>query len=417
MPDRTLRQALEAELAANPDDLATHAAYADLLTEQGDDRGEFIMVQMALEDPTRGPAERKRLARREEELLESSAERWLGRLGRVLSDECGFAFRRGWLDRLGVRRLSLELARRLRDAPQARLLRDLSIERVLSEEEEMSDEGEEAEIHPDDNVPAFDPCPAVWPLVGAATLANVRRFTLGEDAEDDYRAFHCRVDTPAVPHLVRGMPRLEELHLFASGYDPGELLALPTLKNLRLLQLYHNYRVCRLDVLAANPAARRLTHLLCHPHAVAWGTAASLDQEQGFVADEGYLPLSVVRALLASPHLSCLTHLRLRCSSMGDEGVRDIVRSGILSRLQVLDLRHGRVTDEGARVIAGCPDARGLKMLDLGHNTLTAAGVELLRGLGVPVALEGQTDNENAFLYEGDQTEDEDALPTDDDME
>jgi uncharacterized protein (TIGR02996 family) len=42
----SLREALEEALAENPDDRATHAAYADLLTEQNDPRGEFIQVQI-----------------------------------------------------------------------------------------------------------------------------------------------------------------------------------------------------------------------------------------------------------------------------------------------------------------------------------------------------------------------------------
>ena len=44
------RAALELALAANPDDFATHAAYADLLTEQGDPRGDYVRLQLALED-------------------------------------------------------------------------------------------------------------------------------------------------------------------------------------------------------------------------------------------------------------------------------------------------------------------------------------------------------------------------------
>src|SRR5581483_12257097 len=52
-PTDALRQAMEQSLAANPDDLATHMAYADHLVELGDPRGEFIQVQLALEDPRR----------------------------------------------------------------------------------------------------------------------------------------------------------------------------------------------------------------------------------------------------------------------------------------------------------------------------------------------------------------------------
>src|SRR5436189_37638 len=48
----SFRRALEDELAASPDDLATHAAYADLLDEIGDPRGELIQVQIALDDPS-----------------------------------------------------------------------------------------------------------------------------------------------------------------------------------------------------------------------------------------------------------------------------------------------------------------------------------------------------------------------------
>ena len=46
----TMREAFEDALATEPDDLGTHAAYADWLSEQDDPgdraRGEFIAVQM-----------------------------------------------------------------------------------------------------------------------------------------------------------------------------------------------------------------------------------------------------------------------------------------------------------------------------------------------------------------------------------
>src|SRR4051812_30092601 len=45
-----LQRALEEAVLSKPDDLAAHSAYADLLMEQGDPRGEFIQAQLALED-------------------------------------------------------------------------------------------------------------------------------------------------------------------------------------------------------------------------------------------------------------------------------------------------------------------------------------------------------------------------------
>ena len=64
-----LQQALEAALVENPDDLATHSAYADYLMEQDDPRGEFIQMQLALEDRGRGAEERAQLQARADELL------------------------------------------------------------------------------------------------------------------------------------------------------------------------------------------------------------------------------------------------------------------------------------------------------------------------------------------------------------
>src|SRR5207248_5592445 len=130
----------------------------------------------------------------------------------------------------------------------------------------------------------------------------------------------------------------------------GKLFALP-LPNLRVLQLYHSYDYA-LDKLAKNPSLGKLTHLLCHPHA--------LESDH-----RPYIRLPHLRAVLRSPHLASLTHLRLRLADFGDEGIEEVVNSGALKRLKVLDLRHGCVTDEGAKMLAGCPDAKNLELLDL----------------------------------------------------
>src|SRR5262245_49664474 len=79
-----LREALEQALLENPDDVASHMAYADYLRDQGDPRGEFVQVQLALEDSKRPPAERKRLKKREDELLAAHEREWLGELAPLL---------------------------------------------------------------------------------------------------------------------------------------------------------------------------------------------------------------------------------------------------------------------------------------------------------------------------------------------
>jgi uncharacterized protein (TIGR02996 family) len=414
-----LRRALEDALAANPDDRASHSAYADLLLESGEHaeaaRGEFISVQLALEDEQRPPAERARLQQREHELVKANYGAWLGAMEEFVPWRDAFGmgttlsgrdvrFRRGWVHLVYLRNLTLALARLLKQAPQLRLLRELTIESA----------SEEAQPLPEGGVPPDEYAYGLWPLIGSPNLANVRKFQLGEDDGDDYEDYRCGLYTGSVVPLVRSMPRLEELRLFAKHYSTGELFALPTLGNLRILQVHHAVQVYRLQALAENPVLGNLTHLLLHPHHIAWWENREADEADGFQSDEGYLPLSVVRPLLHSPHLPKLTHLCLRVSSMGDEGCEEIVRSGILGRLRSLDLRHGRITDRGASILATCPDVRRLEWLDLDRNSLSARGIALIQGLGVPVRVEDQhtvaegedeeergPDEEDEYLTEG----------------
>ena len=396
MSDPSLCKALEDELANNPDDLATHAAYADLLAEQGDPRGDFIQAQIALEDPTLGPERRQELQQRELDLMAAHANNWLGRLAPLFldQDDVRLSFRRGWLDTLEVPALSLKQARALRDAPQARLLRHLSIEDAHDDEAPL----------PDDNVPEEEAGSqsGFWPLVGSPNLANLRAFRIGTDDGDEWEDFHCGLYTTVIVPLVRGMPRLEELHVCAKEYNLTDLFTLPTLRHLRVLKVYHASQLHRLDVLAANPAFAHLTHLLLHPHHFEW--LRDEDRAAGFQEPEGYLPLRVVVPLFRSPHLPHLTHLQLRLSSMGDEGCKELVASGLLKRLKSLDLRHGRITDAGARLLADCPDVKRLAWLDVSANSLSRQAEALIAGLGIPGRVDKQHDPDDAVEMTGDET-------------
>src|SRR5262245_43129433 len=101
-----MRQAFEDGLAASPDDVATHRAYADWLVEQGDARGELIQVQLALEQ---GGSDE--LRQREAALLAEHQGEWLGELAEHFEgrDDITFSFRRGWLDEITVERMREEL--------------------------------------------------------------------------------------------------------------------------------------------------------------------------------------------------------------------------------------------------------------------------------------------------------------------
>jgi uncharacterized protein (TIGR02996 family) len=395
----SLREGLEAALVDNPDDLATHMAYADYLAEQGDPLGEFIRVQLALEDESKPADQRKMLQQQEERLLQAHQRTWLGELAPYLLGEdrgpsqyeeghlqVKYTFARGWLHTLQAKNLFVEFTRALAKAPQLRLLRRL----VLLEN--LFDEGASG-----DDLPEESNYPQLYPLARCPYLSNVRQFVLGEmiplDEEVSVGGYlNCRTQGEGVVGVVKRMPKLKELYLLAHNCDTEQLFALQALHELRILMVYHeqSYPLARL---AENPSLGKLTHLLCYPHT------------QTPFETEAYLRLDDVRALVRSPRLPSLTHLRLRLSDMGDEGAREIVESGILKRLRVLDLEHGCISDEGARILAACKDVKRLERLALTHNCLTEAGIHALQAAGVKLAADhqwqqsGDAGEDRAFLF------------------
>jgi uncharacterized protein (TIGR02996 family) len=431
-----MREAFERTILEAPDDLANYAAYADWLFERGDPRGEFMQVQLALEDERRSADERAKLRQREQELLAAHQAEWLGPLASLLlsgdtiqrSDyvegqftqwevpNYEWRFARGFLDSVFVRDLSVPMARALRGSQHARFLRRLEIEYVQDVEEP---EGERpSPVRSTEGIPELPTFErdniqfnSIFPLAHTPEFTNLRYLRVGDEKDMDqcltsrYGIQHHTFCNPAGP-LVARMPRLEELHLLCKDFDPVPVFGCSTLTNLRVLRVYHlgcegtdvwhRGRRSRyeypLDVLARNPALGNLTHLLFHPH-----------HEEG---GGSFLPLEQVRVLLASKRLKRLTHLQLRLSDMGDEGCEVIVSSGSLKRLRWLDLRHGRITDEGARVLAACPDLKNLEHLDLSRNGLTKTGIAALRAAGVPLRADHQqTEQEVAdeqYLREGD---------------
>jgi uncharacterized protein (TIGR02996 family) len=383
-----LSNALEQALFDNPDDLAAHMAYADYLHEQGDPRGEFIQVQLALEDPRRPAAERKALQQREKELLRQHRGVWLGALAPFVSGQ-DFRFARGWLDAVTIQVASdrgEKLTAAVAAEPRCRLLRRLVIAEVYSTRYRDYEEEEEAEL-PDQ----------LAALAESPYLGNVRQFYLGESegfAEDEPDAICYNASwelytagPDAAWKLIKNMPRLEELYLHCDTHRLKELLAAPTLGNLRVLQIYLADEYEDLPALAKNKAATKLTHLSLKPRAA---ERAAL------------LRLAHVRPLLAPNVLPALTHLRLQNSDLGDEGCRAIVESGALKRLKFLDLARGTITDAGAATLAACPDLKNLDVLDVSCNALTRAGLRRLSQTGITVRSDDQhRANDRSFLYEG----------------
>src|SRR5262249_39999045 len=139
-------------------------------------------------------------------------------------------------------------------------------------------------------------------------LGNVTVFRTGEPVEPDITepisvGGRCR----GYLHVVRRMPRLEELYRFARADNLPELFALPTLTHLRVLQLYHQHKF-HLKGLAENRACGNLTTLLCHSANYGGGPRPHL-----------CLTMEDLRAVCRSRTLKSLTHLSLRLTFLGDE--------------------------------------------------------------------------------------------------
>ncbi len=411
-------EAFERTLAANPHDIAAWSAYADYLQEQNDPRGEFMQVQLALEDDKVPAAARKGLAAKEKKLLKAHEADWLGPLAALMAEEPGLkkwerrapacTFARGWLSRVAFPHLSVDQARALGRADGARLLRELVVEDVGSETPVGQDGDSDTRYEPGPDVPAdideYDD-PGLHALCRCPHLATVRHFRLGAEVEtvnggeDEY--MNCHTSGDLAYHLVKQMPNLEELHLLAHRVDANKIFPLP-MPNLRVLRLYHSVSY-PLDKLAANPSLTNLTALLCHPHAL----------EHDGDDDGAYIRLTHLRAVCRSPYLKSLTHLRLRLTDFGDGGAKELVESGVLKRLKVLDLQGGCMTDAGAAVLAACPDLKNLEALNLSRNALTPAGAALLQATGVKADVSRQHDGKPdedededgqmpEYLYEGD---------------
>lgn len=320
------RAGLEAALAADPDDLVTHAAYADYLSERGDPRGDFIRLQLALEDRSQ-PADRLRAMESEAyRLRQRHAAEWLGplyafenpvRAGRPAADpddSVDVQYRRGWVHRLRVRRLSPELCEAARKSPHLPLLAELE--------------------------------------VGADGL------------------FGHELDGHCVARLLDRSSLLTHLDLSGQSIDMTPVIvALPA--TLQSLRLTCNTVYLGEGILAAGRVfpALRLLHL-------------ELQDEWDFLYEWG----SLIRRLADPAVLPALESLSLRLPNFGDAGVITLLETGLVGRLKGLDLCRCQITDDGAQALAADPAVPRLDALHLDDNYLSPIGIQALADVGVTVS-------------------------------
>jgi uncharacterized protein (TIGR02996 family) len=413
-PTSTEQAALEKALLAHPDEIAAHSAYADYLTEAGDPRGEFIQVQLALEDENRPKADRDALRKREKALLKKHGEQWLGELGRFLVGEWsgedkpyGFQFARGWLETVRMLPIPDPLVETLARSPETRLLRRLEIVYDMRYHpfdfeqfvEKLNENLTEEEQLDEDDFYMNDPGNIALPLAASPYLSNLRVLKYGFSDDHPRGPSHSTMVHPfgskAADFLdvLSKCPRLEELYLNTELHPVDAVFSSELLKNLRVFQYYYgtNYSAYNsqanaypLSTLARNKTLKNLTTLRLHP-----GREATIDIDE-------------FDALVNAKNLPALAHLQIHMTTFGDEGADRIVSSGILTRLKTLDIGYGNMTDAGAQVLAASPHLKNLEVLNVSQNALTPAGVKALKGTGITVVAEeqhGTGEDDDAYLY------------------
>lgn len=214
-------------------------------------------------------------------------------------------------------------------------------------------------------------------------------FALGEDFLDFAPGWTVKLiirSFDPVPVLMKHnhLARLTGLGLQVNGADPdglGELLASPSLKNLRSLHIEgHPFGLDHMRIIASSPALEGLRRLgvFCNTLRAEGAEAIarspflknleSLDLNGCRIGDEG------LRALASSTGLHHLRELNLPQNELDNSAASAIIASRPLKRLQALGLFGNHLGDAGARLLALGRNLERLNRLDLGLNRIGPSG-------------------------------------------
>jgi uncharacterized protein (TIGR02996 family) len=376
---------------AYPDDDAPRLVFADWLDEEGDPRGRFIRVQLALAELPDGDPARRRLQAEEQTLLDAHRDEWEAPFRGLAT---GFVFRRGFVEELNVEaRQFLRAAGELFAASPVRHVHLLDVSdslpavlqspylgrlsaltvhgqhvgeplaRAVARSEYLSGLRKLALTR---NRLGDD---AAGQLALAPNLANLEELDLGENeiGETGARALAASphlgklrvLDVrgnrfgPAGAEAVAGSERLASIQrLGLAGNDVGlpRLLALPG--------AHHLLRIPALD-LAGNGLTPASLQAILHRPAGAEGAVRLRELDVSFkeLGDAG------ARLVANCPHLAKLTLLRLANCDIRDDGARALAGSPHLNEVEELALENNPIDDAGFRPWLETPHWRALRRL------------------------------------------------------
>jgi uncharacterized protein (TIGR02996 family) len=373
---------LEAHLRSYPEDWPSWLVYADWLTDQGDVRGELIVLEHRLRAPDLPSDARQALEQRVAALQAEHQASWRQGLElRQVELEWHHGFLRRAIFQYGdvialFERLLAHPASHLLSAACFRRLSSRELRRLLA-----------SDVTSGGSLPSLqlDQCE-----IDPAGLEALPRSVLLRAVSDLELSSNRLGDEGVMALLARGLPEsLHGLVLWNEALGPDGVTALataPSLRGLRRLSLGEVQPGLRgARALAASQTLRALTHLeLRACRLVAEGAALLASSEllrglsrlhlgSNVLGDEG------AEALALSPHLRALTHLELPLNSITDYGADALALSDGLPSLVSLNLWGNRIGAAGAAALLGSQTLRPTE-LDLEQNRVG------MRRLAVPIA-------------------------------
>lgn len=349
-------EAFHRALHSQPNDLAVWSALADYLQEQGNPRGEFMQVQIALENPILNATQRDELQRREQALLAQHQREWLGELAPHVLDtptvepdhpppgKIDVFFRRGWLHTIHCHDLTIRQGYAFGRNAMARHVQTWTI-------------GQSGDRN------AIRAC---------LPRGNIRHLELG----GPYRRNHLYSCNTHLTELLENLPLLEELVLHNMS-DAGRHVFNASLPELQALVVHDddmfNYAAWREN--GDLPKLERLHFIPSSTH-VGSGAAAP------------YHLLEQMQAIAASTNLPKLRDFRAILSYYGDDAMEHLTKAAFFPQLRKLELWGGRMTATGATLLAESPSFKNLESVTLRLRTFTRRGEQILRATGVPCTIQ-----------------------------
>jgi uncharacterized protein (TIGR02996 family) len=310
---------LLARVLADPDADPPRLVYADWLDDQGDPRGEFIRLQLALAALPADDSRRPELDDRERLLLARHRGLW---------DRGLTALADGWDYRRGFAEIVRGSARRWLDAADELFARAPVRSAVI-----------------------YDVEGHLTPLARAPWLARLRSLTVFASRQPGIAAALAAADLSGLVELNLGRNNIDDA-------GAAELAGRRRLDRLRDLNLADN----RLGPAAARHLAGRSS--LPHLH--------TLDLSANPIGPAG------AAALIETHHLERLKVLRLARADLGPGGGAGLARLDGLNRLSEIDLGSNDLGDAGAAALARSTRLAGLRAIGLAGNDIGPTGLAAL---------------------------------------